>query len=105
MKKFDFKIEISDFSSLDLKESFDYYERQQTGLGKRFIGEIKKNIDKLKNNPFLFQRANDILRRVVMDVFPFKIYYRILENDKIVKIEAILHDSRSDDVLEIRINS
>jgi len=104
MKNSNFSIEISDFSNKDIKESFEYYEKQQTGLGKRFIGEIKQSIDKLKNNPFLYQKANEVLRRLVVDFFPFKIYYRILENDKIVKIEAILHDSRSEETLEIRTN-
>lgn len=79
----------------DLNEISEWYEKQQAGLGERFILEFDLYLQKLSNNPsacsFIFK--NRPLRKLSLKKFPYKICF-ILKNGTI-EILAVIHFKRS----------
>ena len=79
----------------DIREAALWYEEKQTGLGKRFIRQIREIISLVKKNPKVFNNRYDNVRTAVMKAFPFMIHYTIDEDNKQVIITAVLHTSRN----------
>lgn len=48
-----FKIKIEPEVVEDIQNGIIWYNKQQAGLGKKFLSEIKHHINLLKTNPFL----------------------------------------------------
>ena len=86
------KIEFSELAFFELKDSFDYYESEQKGLGKRFSIYIKKQVFLLSNNPLAFPKVSQKIRKFTLQKFPFKIYYAV-DKDKLL-ILSIRHQSQ-----------
>jgi hypothetical protein len=47
-----FRIKIEPEAHLDIQEGIDWYNEQQSGLGRKFHFEVKVFVEKLKINPF-----------------------------------------------------
>ncbi len=87
------KISIQPSALADLKDSFHFYERQQTGLGDYFLDSIFADIDSL----LLFAGIHPIhfgrFHRLLAKRFPFAIYYMVEE--EVAYVRAVL-DLRRD---------
>lgn len=90
------KIDIDAFA--DIQQAQDWYELQQKGLGKRYINQVKKQINALKKDPYIFSIKYKEIRCKKVDKFPFLIHYKINEELKTVNIFAIFHTSRSPEI-------
>lgn len=77
---------------LHLQKAIDYYNIQQPKLGKRFALIVKKTANQLEINPF-FQIRYDNIRCLPVDKFPFMLHFIVNEEQKWVRIYAILHTS------------
>lgn len=60
-----FKLEITVLAEEEYSSAFHYYEEQQPGLGDKFEKETDYLMDKLKINPYLFQRKYKHYREAV----------------------------------------
>ncbi len=90
------KIDIDAFN--DIQQARDWYELQLKGLGQRYKKQVKKQIDSLKKNPYLFSiKYNEIHCRKI-EKFPFLIHYKINEELKTVTVYAVFHTSRSPEI-------
>jgi len=76
----------------DLTEAYRWYERQRRGLGDEFEAVVEETLGLLKQAPTAFAVLHRELRRVLLERFPYAIYYRIAQ-DKI-EIRACLHTRR-----------
>jgi hypothetical protein len=88
-----FKIEITTLAEEEYSSAFHYYEGKQSGLGDKFEKETEYLIDKLKENPFLFQRKYKYYREAVFKRFPYYIVYEIIDNSII--IHSFFHANRN----------
>ena len=82
---------------LDLVEAAEWYELRESGLGVRFLEEVRAVWTSLRSNPFLNSKrhpAKDVRWRYP-DAFPYRIVYQILETEKTVLILAVTHAARS----------
>ena len=79
-----YKIEISTLAEEEYSSAYTYYEDQQHGLGEKFEKEAEHLIDKLKVNPFLFQRKYKHYREAILKKFPYYIVYEIIDNTVII---------------------
>ena len=87
-----YKVKILPSAKIDIKESAQWYNDQQKGLGKKFTAQIRKKINFIKQNPKAVPiRYDDITRTAITDVFPFMIHFMI-ENKTII-IKAVFHTS------------
>ena len=76
----------------DIQQAIDYYDEQQTGLGKRFESALNKRLITLEKNPF-FTIRYDQVRCLPMKKFPFMVHFTIDEKQSIVTIRAVFHTS------------
>ena len=81
-KKLD--LAFKDEANIEIIESYLYYEKEQIGLGERFINELDKTINSIKLAPNGFQKFHNETRQVPLDVFPFVLIYRVIENSIII---------------------
>lgn len=86
----------------DIQNSARWYEKQQQGLGKRFINQVREKIRFIERFPESARLRNDRVRTAVLEAFPFMIHYHIDEDKKLVIISAVLHTSRNPKIGETR---
>ena len=88
----------------DLVQSVDWYNEQCAGLGDKFFKSVKMQTAKLSTNALGFAVRYCDIRCMHIEKFPYMVHYRIDEQTKNVKVEALLHTSR-DPKIWIRRNS
>ncbi|MFY9150663.1 MAG: type II toxin-antitoxin system RelE/ParE family toxin [Prolixibacteraceae bacterium] len=86
----------------DIKDSASWYELQQKGLGRKFIGEIREKVYFIRQYPESFTVKYGNIRTAVLINFPFMIHYFIDDINKIIVITAVLHMSRNPNVWQKR---
>lgn len=77
----------------DLILAIDWYNSQQHGLAERFLNEYDNVINKLKENPFIYQKYNHHIRKVKLKSFPYMIFYMV-NSDKVI-ILAVFHGAKN----------
>jgi hypothetical protein len=88
-----FKLEITDLAEEEYSLAFNYYQGQQLGLGDKFEKVTDYLINKLKANPYLFQRKYKHYREAVYKKFPYYIVYEIIDSS--VLIHSFFHANRN----------
>ncbi|QBN19064.1 type II toxin-antitoxin system RelE/ParE family toxin [Flavobacterium nackdongense] len=94
--RFHFKIDTDALN--DIEETFEWYEMQSKGLGLRYKNQVKKQINALKKNPYLFSIKYNQIRCRKIEKFPFLIHFLINENTKFVTVFAVFHTSRNPEI-------
>ena len=89
-----FNIEYNPDFFDDLVQAVDWYNEQCAGLGDRFCKSVKKQTAKLSTNALCFAVRYFDIRCMRIEKFPYMVHYRINEQTKIVKVEALFHTSR-----------
>jgi mRNA-degrading endonuclease RelE of RelBE toxin-antitoxin system len=74
-----------------LNEIAIYYKKISNELGDKFYNEVRNVIESLKINPFYQTDFNNI-RKIHVQKFPYKVFFKVDEEKKIVYIEAIISD-------------
>lgn len=82
-----YRISIEEDAKFDIAEGYDWYSKISLKISESFLSEIKKTIDYLSVNPFLFQLVYKDFRQVPVRKFPFVLLYKIdLNNVKIFRV-------------------
>jgi plasmid stabilization system protein ParE len=76
----------------EVREAYQYYESEQKGLGQQFIDKLDALFNLLLENPHLFAKDFEEVRKAPMKKFPFSVYYEIV-GDKIF-VYSVFHQSR-----------
>jgi len=84
---------ISIYAKNDLSDASKWYEKQQKGLGKRFLNEMKEAFDIICENPVGFQVRYDDYRIYFTRNFPYSIHYQYIADKNKIHIKAIFHTS------------
>jgi hypothetical protein len=79
------KLRILDAASDDLVEGFDFYERNEQGIGDYFLSCLYSDIESLKIFGGIHRRVYKNLHRSLSKRFPFAIYYTIEGGTVIVR--------------------
>jgi toxin ParE1/3/4 len=85
------------FSKKSLQETDDarrWYNKQQHGLGKRFVSDVQEVIKDIKANPFFASVKFKTIRTAACKIFPYTVHYEIDEKEKLVRILSVFHISR-----------
>ena len=91
---------ISSFAKTDLSNASKWYEKQQKGLGKRFLNEMKEAFDIICINPTGFQIRYDENRIFFTKIFPYGIHYQYIADKNIVLVKAVFHTARNPQIWE-----
>jgi plasmid stabilization system protein ParE len=73
----------------DVSAARDWYHEKREVLGREFLDEFARAMDRLKDNPEREHLYYGNFRRVIMERFPYKIFYQSLD-DRIV-VFRVLH--------------
>jgi plasmid stabilization system protein ParE len=91
---------ISAFAKADLSDASKWYEKQQKGLGKRFLDEMKEAFEIISENPEAFQIRYDNCRIYFTKVFPYGIHYQYIADTNEIRIKAVFHTARNSQLWE-----
>ena len=91
---------ISPFAKADLSNASKWYEKQQKGLGKRFLNEMKEAFDIICNNPVGFPIRYDDYRIYYTKIFPYGIHYQYNVSHNEIRIKAVFHTARNPQIWE-----
>ena len=93
------RVSIRAAAEADLREAEDWYEGQRPGLGGEFLISVADALTRLEESPEHFPVYYRGFRRVLMERFPYKVFFRI-EGDTVI-VFRILHAAR-DHVRQLR---
>ena len=68
------RVQILDLAEVDLQEGFDFYERQESGVGVYFLNSVFSDIDSL----VLYAGIHPMkfgFHRMLCQRFPYAVYY------------------------------
>jgi len=78
----------------DIRKAAQWYNKQQNGLGLRFLAEVRDVVRFIKQNPLASIIRYNSVRTTVLYVFPFMVHYTVDETTQTVIVIAVLHTSR-----------
>ncbi|MFT3774552.1 MAG: type II toxin-antitoxin system RelE/ParE family toxin [Minicystis sp.] len=73
-------------------EAFRWYEEQRPGLGLEFRAALKDAVQRIRSTPLAYRTVHRDLRRVLLDRFPYSVFYRVMP-DSIVVV-GVVHGKR-----------
>lgn len=91
-----FKIKVEPEALEDIQQGIDWYNEQQSGLGRKFLTEVKDCFKSLKINPF-FQIRYDNVRCLPLKKYPFMVHFTVHETEKLVIVRAVFNTHLSGD--------
>jgi hypothetical protein len=87
------KIKILSSAITDLKDGFEFYEKQAEGIGHYFMDSLFSDIDSLIINAGIHSVYFGEYHRMLSKRFPFAVYYKIIDDQAVVY--AVLDCRRS----------
>jgi|SRR5688572_3185491 len=84
----------------DIREAARWYEDRESGLGMRFLREIRTTLLHISANPLMFPIVEGDARRALLHKFPYSIYF--LNEHETARIIAVLHQHRRPDAWKYR---
>jgi plasmid stabilization system protein ParE len=88
------KIEILPSAREDLAAGFDFYERQQTGLGAYFLRSLFADIETLTGTAGIHRKVFGA-HRLLVRIFPYAVYYELSVST--IRVKAVLDCRRDPD--------
>jgi plasmid stabilization system protein ParE len=64
-------------AELDVLETYDWYERQQTGLGESFVDSVDDTLERIQQMPQMYPVVLAETRRAKTRKFPYVVFYRV----------------------------
>ena len=78
------RLEILPEAAWDLEEGTNWYESQRSGLGLSFTDEARSLLIRIEENPLQFPVIYRDARRVLMNRFPFAVYFRLIDDAALI---------------------
>ena len=85
-------VKFLETAQIELDESVEYYNREVSGLGMKFLEEVLRSLDVIVSYPDAWPRISERARRCKINRFPFGIIYQNRCNE--ILIVAIAHFHR-----------
>jgi len=79
-------------ASEELEAAASYYDKHQNGLGRQFIGEVRKTQDRIIALPKAAPEIREGIRRRSIHRFPYHVIYHVTDNQ--ILIIAVAHKRR-----------
>jgi len=85
----------------DLAQSFQWYEGQQSGLGRDFLLHVQAGFQFLERTPLIFPERYHGVRQHLIKRFPYKIFYKV-QNQSVI-ILAVVYAGRDPEWVKKRL--
>jgi len=76
-------------------DAFEWYEMESAGLGYKFMNEVEKRLQQIRENPECYSYIHGLYRQALVEGFPYTIAYKFFPRRKLVYISSIHHNSRN----------
>jgi plasmid stabilization system protein ParE len=76
----------------DIAAAFDWYEKEQAGLGPEFLDELRAAYDRVVDGPLKYLALRSGIRRALVCRFPYAVYFAV--EGEVIVVLAVLHVSR-----------
>lgn len=86
------RIELTTGVDSDSDSTYEWYEKQEQGIGRQFAKNLLDLLENIQLQPFSFPTSHAVFRKALMRKFPYAVYFQIFD-EKIVVI-AIIHGAR-----------
>ena len=86
---------------LDIQEAREWYGASSAELEGRFAEELHRTLSLVMERPRAYQVVEAGVRRAVLRVFPYVVYYYIARESRVVVL-AVLHGSQHPDTWKRR---
>lgn len=86
----------------DLAAAFDWYEQKKPDLGYRFMARVEETLDLIASKPDLMAPRIGEARRVLVEQFPYAIWY--VERPDGDLVIACIHGHRDVALVQSRLN-
>jgi plasmid stabilization system protein ParE len=96
-----YRLEATPAVEFDIVAAFEWYEREEAGLGFQFLDELRASYLRILHQPLAYQDLRSGIRRALTRRFPYCIYFSV-EADAIVVL-ALLHTARDPEEWQRRI--
>jgi plasmid stabilization system protein ParE len=73
----------------EFKEAARYYDRQQRGLGLRFVAAVEGALVRIKDDPLKFRLVDSDVRKCRVTRFPYGVIFR--EREGHIQVIAVMH--------------
>ena len=83
------KVRFLSVAEREMRDAFDWYERQSPGLGAEFLAELDQAVGRIRRYPESCQVVEEEIRRALLSRFPYGLWYAI-ETDVVV-VYAVAH--------------
>jgi len=92
-----FRVRYNPEVQSDIQKIVDYYKSQTESdkLGIVFVKKLETALKKLNTSALHYQIRYDDVRLLPVPSFPYRVHYRVHEDDNIVFIEAIFHTAQN----------
>ena len=90
------RVEYHPAVEAELRAIRDYYEDRAPGLGTEFINEFERQVLALVAAPERWMAVSGDIRRCLMRRFPYTIYFRQVDKERI-RITVVKHQRRHPD--------
>jgi plasmid stabilization system protein ParE len=90
-----YKVKVSPTALLDIQEITDWYNNQQTGVGKRFQKASIKSINALNKDPQIYAIRYKEFRCVLIKKFPYMVHFYINDENNTVEVLAVISTDRN----------
>jgi len=79
-------------ADLDIEAAFEWYEKEQLGLGGEFLHELRATYDRIIEGPFKYQHLRSGIRRALLRRFPYAVYFAV--EGTVIVVLTVLYASR-----------
>jgi plasmid stabilization system protein ParE len=80
---------VRPLAQADVDAAATWYEEQQSGLGARFLDVLDHVFTRIRETPGQFPSISADVRRALLPMFPYAVYFR--ETEQAVVILAVVH--------------
>lgn len=83
-----FRLRLDPRAEAEIADAARAYEATRAGYGRVFLSDIDHSVALLVLSPGLYQVVDGPIRRAVLRLFPFNLYYRIIEDEQAIHLIA-----------------
>lgn len=75
------------------KEAYEWYEKQQPGLGELFLKELDRCYGRISVSPALHAKIYNDFRQIIFAKFPYVLVFEVIKDEVVVYV--VFHTSRN----------
>ena len=80
-------------AAADIEDAFGWYQTQRFGLGEEFREALRSSLNKIAENPQLYQVIHRGTRRALLKRFPYGVFFR--EYPQLIIVVACMRGRRN----------